>query len=306
MLGRVRALRRAFPAGPEVDAPETARAQLPDNSRDRRPRIEVLEQPEPGQFSTVYHSNDGLPVRLESAPRVTVSGVQYTHHRLVVSDGRPGAVIVASDEQQRVMLVLSRREAMDEWIWELPRGAGDLDDPAALATGVRELREETGHATRAARVLGVLVTDSAIFPQRVAIVHCLLKRKAPRSVPDGEVAAARWCSPADLEELISSGVIHDALSLSAIALWRNSSTRAPRGIPLHRRLIHYADALPELALATSGTLVIAALVMTTLAHVTGAMIWAYLARASTATAGAAALGSVLFLLGERCRERRRR
>ncbi|QZY50926.1 NUDIX hydrolase [Leucobacter tenebrionis] len=84
-------------------------------------------------FAPVYEARDGLPVRLEAAPRQDSRGRPYLHHRLVVADGRPGAVVVAVRSGERedtpeVLLVRSLRYAVGQELWELPRGSGEPED----------------------------------------------------------------------------------------------------------------------------------------------------------------------------------
>ncbi|WP_168442796.1 NUDIX hydrolase [Microbacterium sp. PF5] len=167
-------------------------------------------------FTPVYASSDGLPVRLEAAARRAADGSAYTHHRLVVSDGRAGAVIVARDAD-RLLLVLSAREAAGAELWELPRGAGEAGE-TAVETALRELREETGLRGRDPQVLGSYVTDSSIFPQEVAVVECRIDQDAPATVPDGEVSDRRWLPLAELAHAVQDGTIRDAHTLAAIAV----------------------------------------------------------------------------------------
>ncbi|MBS0025619.1 NUDIX hydrolase [Microbacterium paraoxydans] len=167
-------------------------------------------------FTTVYDSSDGLPVRLEAARRHTADGAVYTHHRLVVSDGRTGAVIVARDGD-RLLLVLSARDAVGADLWEFPRGAGEAEE-TAVETALRELQEETGLRGVDPCLLGDYVTDSSIFPQRVAVVECRIDADAPRTIPDGEVSDRRWITVEDLADAVRDGTVRDAHTLAAITV----------------------------------------------------------------------------------------
>ncbi|GAA2920693.1 ADP-ribose pyrophosphatase [Microbacterium keratanolyticum] len=166
-------------------------------------------------FRVVYENRDALPVRLEVAGPIQVGDHSYEHHRLVVGDGRPGAVVMARRAGQ-VLLVLSERLAAGRRMWELPRGGGD-DGESPVQTGVRELREEVGLRAVNPRAAGQFVTDSAIFPQQVAVIVCDVAEETP-AAGDGEIIDQRWVTMTEAEQLIVDGVVADALSLAAFAL----------------------------------------------------------------------------------------
>ncbi|WP_460800573.1 NUDIX hydrolase [Microbacterium sp. GXF6406] len=168
-------------------------------------------------FRVVYDSDGALPVRLEAARVEGPAGV-YTHHRLVIAEGRTGAVMVAVRDDA-VLLVQSNRIAVGEELWELPRGAGDVSDSAATATALRELAEETGFQGAGARVIGRYVTDSTVYPQKVAVVFCRIDAGAVPGETDGEVDDARWIRTDEITRMIGNGLIADAHSLAALALW---------------------------------------------------------------------------------------
>ncbi len=174
-------------------------------------------------FATVYDSSDGMPVRLEAAQRRAADGSTYRHHRLVVSDGRAGAVIVARD-QDRLLLVLSTRYAVGSDLWEFPRGAGEAGE-TPVETALRELQEETGLRGRDPRTLGSYVTDSSIYPQEVAVVECGIDADAPTTVPDGEVSDRRWITVEELADAVRDGTIRDAHTLAAVAVLSSRKER---------------------------------------------------------------------------------
>lgn len=185
------------------------------------------------RFEPVYEHTGGLSVRLETAPRLGASGAPYTHHRLLVADGRTGAVILAVRGDE-LLLVRSFRASVGEDLWELPRGAGDAADarPGAgmpfglgadaapsLVTGVRELGEETGYRAARAELLGEYVIDSTVLPQRMGVVVCELTLDAEPGPTDGEVDELGWFSWAQVRAFVREGTIADAHSLSALARW---------------------------------------------------------------------------------------
>lgn len=186
------------------------------------------------EFRAVYESDGRLPVVLETAAMLAPNGTRYTHHRLSVSDGRPGVVVIARNGD-RVMLVLSDRRATGRSIWEFPRGssepedfgnAGESLDKVLRCAAERELREETGFHTKASQVIGRFIVDSSIFPREVGVAVCEVDVDAPRGKSDGEILSWKWVSVDALGGLIQSGELCDALTLAAWALWL-SERRGP-------------------------------------------------------------------------------
>lgn len=176
-------------------------------------------------FHTVYESDHGQPVRLEvSRSTHGVNGTGYPHHRLVIAEGRTGAVFFAIHDRH-VLLVLSARKAAVGVLWELPRGVGDPGE-TVLETALRELREETGLHGHSARLLGRYVTDSSIFPQPVAVVSCEVDSRVARSSTDGEISGQQWIPIADIPKLVNDGTLADAHTLAAITMfWSGEGDR---------------------------------------------------------------------------------
>jgi 8-oxo-dGTP pyrophosphatase MutT (NUDIX family) len=149
----------------------------------------------------------------------------FTQHSLRVQGGIPGVVAVAGDGD-RVLFVRHARPAVGVQLLELPRGFGEAppaetaSDPDASAcwNAERELREETGYASRSSRVLGRYVTDSSLLPGEVAVVAIDVDQAKLPGARDGEIDGCVWIPRADLLGLISAGVFADAHTLSALAL----------------------------------------------------------------------------------------
>ncbi len=64
-----------------------------------------------------------------------------------------GAAAVALDAEERICLLRQYRYVADGWLWELPAGKLEPDEPP-LATAQRELAEEAGVRARHWRSLG--------------------------------------------------------------------------------------------------------------------------------------------------------
>lgn len=77
-----------------------------------------------------------------------------------------GAVAVALDEARRVCLLRQYRYVADGWLWELPAGKLEPDEPP-LATAQRELIEEAGIAALQWHSLGVCLSSPGVFSERL-------------------------------------------------------------------------------------------------------------------------------------------
>ncbi len=77
-----------------------------------------------------------------------------------------GAAAVALDERRRVCLLRQYRGVIDEWVWELPAGKIDDQEPPE-ETARRELREEAGVTARDWQALGFSISSPGVFTEKV-------------------------------------------------------------------------------------------------------------------------------------------
>src|SRR5690554_6940614 len=77
----------------------------------------------------------------------------WTRHRIRSDSEGDGAVAVVTDGT-RVLFIEADRPAIDQTLWELPRGQADAADTSPTVTAARELLEETGRAAIESRLIG--------------------------------------------------------------------------------------------------------------------------------------------------------
>ncbi len=140
---------------------------------------------------------------------------------------RKAAVVVAPQTAEGgFVLVRQERVPLRATIWEFPAGqidaATDHDAAAIRATGLRELREESGYApAEGAEVIALgHFFPSCGFTDEHS--HLLLVRPVARAgalqLDENEaISEARVFAPGELRAMIASGEICDANTLAAFA-----------------------------------------------------------------------------------------
>jgi 8-oxo-dGTP pyrophosphatase MutT (NUDIX family) len=107
-----------------------------------------------------------------------------------------GAAIVAVDAQRRVCLIRQYRHAANGWIWELPAGKLEPDEPPEH-TARRELIEEAGTTAQSWTSLGTYVSSPGVFTEIVYLYLARDLESVNMSHEPGELIEVHWI---DLEE----------------------------------------------------------------------------------------------------------
>ena len=134
----------------------------------------------------------------------------------------PGAVVMVPVEDDHVLMVRQPREAVGEYLLELPAGKLDVPGEPPLECARRELAEEVGRAAGAWHDWGGFFTAPAILEE---YIHCFLATDLTPVQHDAIAEEAIEVVPwplAHLDGLIAC--VHDAKSL--IGLLRLQAARA--------------------------------------------------------------------------------
>lgn len=145
-------------------------------------------------------------------------------HDFFVMDAPDWVNVLALTPAGEAVLVEQFRHGTATIDLEVPGGVMDPEDPDPVATGVRELREETGFAGENARLLGSISPNPAILGNRchtVLIENCVVSGEV--RFDSGEDIRTRLMPADQLLACVSRGEIRHALVAVAIFhfdLWR--------------------------------------------------------------------------------------
>ena len=134
-----------------------------------------------------------------------------------------GAAVVAIDAHDQVCLLRQYRYVAGGWIWELPAGKLEPNEPP-LVTAQRELVEEAGVSGEHWESLEAYFPSPGIFAE---ILHLFLATgltPAPIAREAAEVIEVHWMPFAEAYEWAMNGTIRDAKT--AIGLVRAQYVRS--------------------------------------------------------------------------------
>jgi 8-oxo-dGTP pyrophosphatase MutT (NUDIX family) len=135
-----------------------------------------------------------------------------------------GAAIVALDEQLRVCLLRQSRHAAGGWIWELPAGKLEPNEPP-LSTAQRELVEEAGVEAARWDSLGHCVPSPGVLTEVVHLYRAQGLRAAAAAPEAAEVFEIQWVPLQQAFDWALDGTINDAKTV--VGLTR--ALHRPRG-----------------------------------------------------------------------------
>lgn len=110
-----------------------------------------------------------------------------------------GAAAVAIDEQRRVCLLRQFRPAAEGWVWELPAGRLEPNEPPA-ETARRELIEEAGCEAAQWSDLGHILSSPGVFDERIYLYLARDLRTVPQQHERHELLEVHWV---DLQEAMN-------------------------------------------------------------------------------------------------------
>jgi ADP-ribose pyrophosphatase len=146
------------------------------------------------------------------------------HAQLELVHHPGGAAVVAIDAQDRVCLLRQYRHAAGDWIWELPAGKLEPDEPP-LVTAQRELIEEAGVCGEEWVSLGKLLSSPGVFNEVLHLYLATGLEPAAAQLEASEVIEVHWVAFEQACLWALDGTIADAKT--AMGLLRARHLRAP-------------------------------------------------------------------------------
>ena len=125
--------------------------------------------------------------------------------------------VIAVTPDEQLVMVEQYRHGSNTMELEIPGGIMDASDASPVATGVRELREETGFEGEQPRLLGDVFANPAIMNNTchtVIVENCSLKHSVEWD--SGEDMVTRLIPIADLPGLVAARKIRHPLVVVAL------------------------------------------------------------------------------------------
>lgn len=136
-----------------------------------------------------------------------------------------GAAIVALDPQNRVCLLHQFRHAANGYVWELPAGKLEPNEPPEL-TAHRELIEEAGVTATTWRSLGISLSSPGVFTERIHLFLATDLAPAHDAREDAEVFEVHWIDFETAVQRVLNGDIDDSKTgMGLLRAWHLQRTK---------------------------------------------------------------------------------
>lgn len=122
-------------------------------------------------------------------------------------------VVVIPEYQGKIMLLRQYRHPTRQWHYEVPRGYGEPDMPAA-ENARKEIEEETGGKVSELVSLGEFYNNTGYEAVPVALFYAKLASIGSGNVNEG-IEDFVWLTVKELEEWIANGEITDGFTIAA-------------------------------------------------------------------------------------------
>lgn len=160
---------------------------------------------------------EGVVIKVE-VDQVALPNGTTARYEIVRHPG--GAAVVALDDQQRVCLLRQYRPAAGGWVWELPAGRLEPEEPP-LATAQRELIEEAGCSAAHWESLGSILSSPGVFAEIIHLYFASGLLTVGQHHEQHEVIEVHWVPLADAVRQALGGELRDGKTV--IGLLRASA-----------------------------------------------------------------------------------
>ena len=148
---------------------------------------------------------------------VKISPRTGKEHEFFVLDSVNWVNVIAVTPENELVMVEQFRHGSNTVELEIPGGIMDATDTSPVATGVRELREETGYEGERAQLIGKVFANPAIMSNTcftVLVENCQLRHDV--KFDSGEDLMTSLIPVSEIPGLVSAGKIAHSLVVAAI------------------------------------------------------------------------------------------
>ena len=130
------------------------------------------------------------------------------------------AVMMAVDEQERILLVRQFRLPAEQELWELPAGRIDPGE-SALDAAKRELREEAGIEAGKWRALVSFWASPGYVDEKMTVFLAEQLTHGKQEPMEDERIEVGWFTKNELTNMIRGGEIVDAKTIAGFFVWKD-------------------------------------------------------------------------------------
>ena len=158
---------------------------------------------------------------------VKISPRTGKEHEFFVLDSVNWVNVIAVTPEKELVMVEQFRHGSNTVELEIPGGIMDATDSSPVATGLRELREETGCEGDNAQLIGKVFANPAIMSNTcftVLVENCHLRHGI--QFDSGEDLMTRFIPVSEIPDLVFSGKVSHSLVVAALyhfELWRKKT-----------------------------------------------------------------------------------
>lgn len=135
---------------------------------------------------------------------------------------KPAVVILAVDNEDRIVLVKQYRTAIDKFIYELPAGIVDEGEDY-LTAAKRELEEETTYQAATWSDLGGFYVSPGYLDEWIQLYYAKDLTVATNPLPqdDDEYVVCEAFTKGEVLNMLRAGELIDLKTLYGVSLWMN-------------------------------------------------------------------------------------
>lgn len=126
-----------------------------------------------------------------------------------------GAAVIAINDNDQLCLLKQYRPLFDEWLWELPAGKIDDNEPP-LETARRELAEEAGIKANNWQSLGHMISSPGVYSEKVYLYLATGLQHVDSAQEEHEIFEIHWLDMDTVMKMIEDNLLTDAKSVIAI------------------------------------------------------------------------------------------